>query len=89
MGEWEEDIVEVVGKEAVVQWCSVKKLFLEISQNLQESTCARVSLLIKLQTLACKFIKKETQHRCFKNTFFHRTPHRTPTSVVTGFETGC
>ena len=50
MGEWEEGIVEVVGKEAVVQWCSVKKLFLEISQNLQESTCARVSLLIKLQT---------------------------------------
>ena len=50
MGEWKEGIVEVVGKEAVAQWCSVKKLFLEISQNLQESTCARNSLLIKLQT---------------------------------------
>ena len=26
-----------------------KKVFLEISQNLQENTCARVSFLIKLQ----------------------------------------
>ena len=35
--------------EAVIQRCSVKKVFLEISQNLQENTCARVSFLIKLQ----------------------------------------
>ena len=28
--------------------CSVKKVFLEISQNLQENTCGRVSFLIKL-----------------------------------------
>ena len=34
-------------------------MFLEISQNSQETTCARVSFLIKLQTKACKFIKKE------------------------------
>ena len=33
--------------EAVVQTCSVKKVFIEISQNLQENTCARVSFLIK------------------------------------------
>ena len=44
--------------EAVVQRCSVKKVFLKISQNSQENPCARVSLLIKLQ-LACNFIKKE------------------------------
>ena len=31
------------------QRCSVKKLFLEISQNSQENTCTRVSFLIKLQ----------------------------------------
>ena len=31
------------------QRCSVKKVFLEISQNSQENTCARVSFLIKLQ----------------------------------------
>ena len=29
--------------------CSVKKMFLEIAQNSQENTCARVSFLIKLQ----------------------------------------
>ena len=32
--------------EAVVRRCSVEKVFLEISQNLQENTCARVSFLI-------------------------------------------
>ena len=37
------------GIEAVVQRCSVKKVFLEISQNSQENTCARVLFLIKLQ----------------------------------------
>ena len=36
-------------KKAVVQRCSVKKVFLEISQNSQENTCVRVSFLIKLQ----------------------------------------
>ena len=35
--------------EAVVRKCSVKKVFLEISQNPQENTCARDSFLIKLQ----------------------------------------
>ena len=35
--------------EAVGQRCSVKKAFLEISQNSQENTCARVSFLLKLQ----------------------------------------
>ena len=32
----------------------------EILQDLQENTCARVSFLMKLQGLACTFIKKET-----------------------------
>ena len=35
--------------EAVVQRCSVKKVFLAISQNSQENNCARVFFLIKLQ----------------------------------------
>ena len=34
--------------EAVVQRCSVKKVFLKLSQNSQESACARASFLIKL-----------------------------------------
>ena len=33
--------------EAVGQACSVKKLFLEISQNSPENACARVSFLIE------------------------------------------
>ena len=52
-----------------------KNLFLEMSQNLQEVTRARVSFLIKLQNL---FIKKETLAQVFscqfceisKNIFF-------------------
>ena len=35
-------------REAAIQRCSVKSVFLEISQNSQENTCARVSFLIKL-----------------------------------------
>ena len=35
--------------EAVARRCSIKKVFLEISQNSQENTCARDTLLIKLQ----------------------------------------
>ena len=35
--------------EAVVQSCSVEKVILEISQNSQENTCAKVSFLIELQ----------------------------------------
>ena len=36
--------------EAVARRCSIKKVFLEISQNLQENSCSRVSFLMKLQT---------------------------------------
>ena len=39
----------VFSRVAVVRRCSVKKVFLEILQNLQENTSARVSFLIKLQ----------------------------------------
>ena len=35
--------------EAVVQRCSAKRVFLEISQSSQENSCARVSFLIGLQ----------------------------------------
>ena len=53
-------------------------VFLEISQNIQENACARNAFLIKLQALACNFIKKESLAQAFscvfceisKNTFF-------------------
>ena len=61
-----------------------KKVFLEISQNSQENTCARVSFLIKLQASGLRpatVLKKGLWHRCFPNnsakflrTLFHRTP---------------
>ena len=72
---------ERTNPEAVVRRCSVKKLFLEISQNSQESTLARDTFLMKLQK-ACNFINKESLAQVFscefceisKNTFFYRTP---------------
>ena len=59
--------------EAVAHRCSVKKNFLEISQNSQKNTCARVSFFTKAAGL---------RHRCFpvnfdkfvRAPFFHRTP---------------
>ena len=52
--------------EAVAQTYSVKKVFLEISQNSSENTCARVSILIKLQP----FMKIETLAQVFSGEFF-------------------
>ena len=40
------------------QRCSVKKVFLEISQNPQGNTWARVSFLIKSQTRSATLLKK-------------------------------
>ena len=61
--------------EAVVQRCSVKKVFLEISKNSQKNAYARISSLVK-------FIEKETLalvfscefHEISKNTFLPRAP---------------
>ena len=44
-------------------------MYLEISQNSQENTCAKISFLIKLQALACNFIKKETLAQVFSYEF--------------------
>ena len=57
-------------------------MFLEISQNSKESTCTRVSFLIKLRTWGLQLIKKETLAQVFsceyceisKNTFSYRAP---------------
>ena len=56
--------------EAVVQWCSVEKVFLELSQSSQENNCARVSFLIKLQAKVCNFIKKKTLAQVFFCEFY-------------------
>ena len=47
--------------EAVVWKCSIKKVFLKISQNSQEYTCARASFLIKLQALGPQlYLKRDS-----------------------------
>ena len=61
--------------EALTRKCSVKKVFLESSQNSQENNCAQVSFC------RCNFIKKEALAQEFscefceisKNTFSYRT----------------
>ena len=71
--------------EAVARGCSVKKVFLDILQNSQENTCARVSFFKKVAGLrpqACNFIKKEALAQLSscgfcefsKNNFSYRTP---------------
>ena len=68
--------------EAVVQSCTVKNMFLEISQNSQERTCARVSFLIQLQSSNLLLYLKKTLAQVFscqfyeisKNTFFTEHP---------------
>ena len=58
-------IVSLVSKltaEAVVQGCSIKKVFLENSRHLQKNTCTRVSFLLK-------FIKKRLWQRYFPVNF--------------------
>ena len=42
-----------ISTEGVIQRCSVKKMFLEISQNPQKNTCARASSLTTLQASGC------------------------------------
>ena len=47
-----------------------KKVVLGNSKNSEESTCARVSFLIKLQALDSQFyLKKSLWHRCFPVNF--------------------
>ena len=65
--------------EAVAQRCSVKKVFLETSQNSHENACARDSVISEAE--ACNFMKKEILTQVFscefceiaKNTFSFRT----------------
>ena len=77
-----------INQEAVIQMLSVKKVFLKISQNAQ-NTCVRISFIIKLQASACNFIKKEVLAQVFsckfceifKKTSFYKTP---PVAVSEG-----
>ena len=61
---------KVAGKklktETVVRSCSVKKVFLETSQNSEENTCTRDSISIKLKAIEhLKLFLKNTSGACF------------------------
>ena len=62
-------VIITINTKAVVQRFSVKKVFLEITQNSQENTYARVSFLIKLQASESALLKKRLWHRCFPVNF--------------------
>ena len=53
--------------EAVTQRYSVKKMFLEISQNSEEYTCAGVSFLIKLQASGLRILQNFWEHVFLQN----------------------
>ena len=55
--------------EAVTQKCSVNKLFLEISQNSQENTCARASFNKVAALSPATSLKKRRWHGCFPVNF--------------------
>ena len=59
--------------EAATRGVLQEKVFLKISQNLQENTWARASFLIKLQgrSEACNFSTKETLTQVFSCEFCH------------------
>ena len=71
-------VTQKLSKRAISRGVLLKNKFLKVLQNSEESTCARVSFLLKLQTEACNFINKVTLaqvYSCefgeiFKNTFF-------------------
>ena len=50
--------------EVAIRICPAKKLPKKISENSQERTCGRVSLLIKLQ-MSCNFLEKGTLAKVF------------------------
>ena len=66
-------LTTIMNSEAVVQRCSVKKALLEISQNSQKNTCARVPFSTKRPAT---LLKKRLWHRCFSvnSVKFLRTP---------------
>ena len=57
-------LITVKEPPGVARTCSVKKLFLEMSQDSQEKTCARVFFLIKLPR-PVNLLKKRLWHRRF------------------------
>ena len=62
-------LLSIANSEAVVWMCSVEKVFIEILQNSQENTCARVPFLIKLQSLRPATLLRKTLAQVFSCEF--------------------
>ena len=58
-------LLTLLQSEAVVRWCSVKKVFQQISQISQGNTCPKDAFLKKLQMHSLALPIKGFQHRCF------------------------
>ena len=84
------NLMEKIKLEAVVQRCSVKRVFLEMSQNSQENTCASPSSLIKLQTQGLQpYSTRDSGTGVFlwilwnfKEHLFYRTPLAAASSFI-------
>ena len=69
----QQDDCYLVLLEAVVQRCSVKKVFLEISQNSQENSCASL-FFNKVACLRSATLLKKNFAKFLRTPFFYRTP---------------
>ena len=70
-------IIYIYTEAAVARRCYVKKLFVNMSQNLQRNTCAGVSFLIKLRAWALRLQQRYLPVNFAKfliTLFFYRTP---------------
>ena len=54
---------------SIHQRCSIKKVFLRISQNSQENFCVKISFLVKLQAEPATLLKRILWHRCYAVNF--------------------
>ena len=72
-------VLKLLSREAGVQMCSVKKVFLEISQNSRENACARACFNKVAGLRPATLLKKRLWHRRFPVNFgkFLRTPFLT------------
>ena len=62
--------------------CCIKNVFSKVSKNSQETTCARVSFLIKLQHKVTKYILKDTMTQFFSSEFYEILKNTFPTEHI-------
>ena len=84
-------------KEAVAGRCSLQKVFLEISQNSEENTCASLCFNKVAGLRPATLLKQRLWRRCFpvnfakflRKFFVHRTPPVAASEHITGPKSDC